>query len=281
MLMLLLVTLILGPNLVLDATVISDALSDESGLQPKICVLPEANLEWAIGERFTIDILVENVSGMRGVYFELFWNGFYDDRMPDWFPMLNTSTIEIDVHEDLLPKPYKAYRLTLLTEADRSWLKFMCVLDCDVPPQNGTANIMSITFTVLDPWICGRQPVYTKHGDEWTPYNATSQIVIWWGCFIMQYPSLHYVYFGRFFDDTQGVQDYALYSNSEFTFMPVPGDLDGNGIVDATDLLIIAQFYDNDVTEYPNSYYDLNRDGLIDIFDIVIVTSNYGRNDPL
>jgi hypothetical protein len=248
--------------------------------QPRVCLAPEASVKWTLGEKFNVDVLVENVSGMRGIYFEIYLDGFYDDRVPTWSPVLNTSANEIEVHEEVLPRPYKAYGLTIIHTAERSWLKFLCILDCATAPQNGTARILSINFTVLDPWYCGRQPVYIKNEDKWIPVNATSQITLWWGYLILQYPNLHYEYFGKFFGSTEGAQGYALYNSAGFTFMPIPGDLDGNGMVDTIDLMVMSQFYSLNITDYPNCYYDLNRDGAIDSFDITIVTTNYGRTDP-
>jgi hypothetical protein len=248
--------------------------------QPKIYVLPEVDIKSVVGSRLVADVYLGNISGMRGIYFELCWNAFYDPRVPGWFPVLNTSTGEITVYEDILPKPYKAYGLTVISEPEKSWLKFLCILDCATVPQNGTAKIMSINFTVLDPWDCGRQPKYVESECSWLPGNATSYIVVWWGYTVVQYPDLHYVYFGEFYGDTSGKQDYALYSGSAFTFMPVPGDLDGNGKVDATDLWIISQEYDANVAQYPNGYYDLNGDGVVDLFDVTIVARNYGRISP-
>jgi hypothetical protein len=269
----------LSPNLLFGLSSTCE-LSVQSS-QLRVYVTPESNVKWAIGGNFTVDVVAENLSGMRGIYFELYWIGFYDPRVPDWFPVLNTSLDKIDVYENLLPKPYKVYSLTFSPAPEKSWLKFLCILDCNTAPQNGTARIMSITFNVLDPWYCGRQPCYTRNGDKWIPTNATTQIAVWWGYSILQYPYLHCVYFGEFYGMKEGFQGYALYGNSEYTFMPIPGDLDENGIVDAKDLLAITQLYNKDLNEYPNRYYDLNGDGVIDVYDIVIVTSNFGRATPV
>jgi hypothetical protein len=255
--------------------------SVNESLQPSVSIAPDVTVNWVVGEKFRADVSVENVSGMGGLYFELYWDGSYDSGVADYSQVLNTSTNDIAVFETLLPKPYKAYSLSLNTGAGRSWLKFLCVPDCVMTsPQNGTGKIMSINFTVLDPWTGGRQPAYSQGDCSWTPNNATSRVAIWWGYVLLQYPSAHYVYFGQFYGSTRDVQGYAVYGQMEFTFMPVPGDLDGNGVVDAGDLAIITQFYNKPVSAYPNAYYDLNGDGVIDIYDVVIVARNYGRNSP-
>jgi len=249
--------------------------------QPRIYLSPEAKIDWAINRNFTLDIWVENVSGLRAIYLELYWTGRYDNRVSGWFQIINSSKTEIITYTDILPEPYKSYKLFLTTSEKKSWIKFLCLLECDTPPQNGTAKIISIEFVELDPWEGGLQPQYIKDEHEWTPDNATSDIVIWWGYFLVeQQDALQYLYFGEFFGDEESVENRALFDNSKFVFMPIPGDLDGNGEVNAKDLDIITLFYNEGVSGHPNTYYDLNRDGVIDIYDIVIVAKNYGKTDP-
>jgi hypothetical protein len=248
--------------------------------QPEVHILPEIDMRWVVGETLSVDVLAENVSGMRGLYFEICWKGYYDLGLSDWIPVLNTSLPQINVHEDILPEPYKAYNLNVTIAPEKSWLRFLCMLDCATAPQNGSAKIMTINFTALDPWSGGRQPKYTQTTCKWKPENATTQIIVWWGYLVLQYPNLHYAYFGEFYGNTEGKAGYALYGNNSYSFTPVPGDLDGNGKVDTIDMNIISQFYSADVKEYPNGYYDLNRDGEIDVCDMVVVASNFGRTDP-
>jgi hypothetical protein len=61
-----------------------------------------------------------------------------------------------------------------------------------------------------------------------------------------------------------------------YTFSPIKGDIDNNGIVDIYDLRTVAYYYDQ-----VNSTYDLTGDNIIDIFDLVVIASNYGYSyDP-
>jgi hypothetical protein len=278
--------LLVMPFHVLRSDALADSLTSgsstlDNGSHPGVYLVPDVTIKWVVGERFEADVSVENVSGMSGIYFELSWDGFYDSRVSSYSQVLNTSTRDIAVSETLLPKPYKVYSLSLTTGAEKSWLKFLCVPDCTTTsPQNGTGKIMSINFTVLDPWSGGRQPVYKQGDCSWAPSNATTEVSIWWGYMMSRYPSTHYVYFGDFYGNTSGNQCYAVCGNMEFTFMPTPGDLDGNGIVDAEDLAIIVQFYNQSASEYPVAYYDFDRNGVIDVYDVVVVARNYGRSSP-
>jgi len=60
-----------------------------------------------------------------------------------------------------------------------------------------------------------------------------------------------------------------------FTFQPIPGDLNHDGVVDITDVIIIALQYGK-----PNPWYDFKVDQIVDIYDIVVVTKNFGRTTP-
>ena len=84
----------------------------------------------------------------------------------------------------------------------------------------------------------------------------------------------------------------ASYADATYIFDPVPGDLDGNGVVELVDLMIIASLYCNnfpkvktgDPTWYadPNFwlyYYNLVKETPphIGLEDIIVVAKNFGR----
>jgi len=57
-----------------------------------------------------------------------------------------------------------------------------------------------------------------------------------------------------------------------YTFSPIQGDIDNNGIVNIFDVRTVAYYYGQ-----INPQYDLNGDNnTIDIFDIVLVANNFG-----
>jgi hypothetical protein len=79
----------------------------------------------------------------------------------------------------------------------------------------------------------------------------------------------------------------ASYNEAKFTFMPVPGDLSGDGEVDILDLATIAGKYGltwqcwYSLEKFKKAYYyDFNKDGIIDIFDIIVVSKNWERTCP-
>ena len=71
-----------------------------------------------------------------------------------------------------------------------------------------------------------------------------------------------------------------LYSDGTVKLKMV-GDINGDGIVDITDLTIVAVAYGRFQGEPGyNPDADLNKDGIVDIGDISIVTMNFGKTCP-
>lgn len=60
------------------------------------------------------------------------------------------------------------------------------------------------------------------------------------------------------------------------------GDLNGDGVVDIFDIVIVALAFGSTFSGDPNwnPVADINGDGIIDIFDIVIVALHFGEIDP-
>ncbi len=54
-------------------------------------------------------------------------------------------------------------------------------------------------------------------------------------------------------------------------------DVDENGTVDISDLVIIGQHF-NDIVNAPYPRYDVNMDGVVDVLDITIVAQHFGEN---
>ena len=159
---------------------------------------------------------------------------------------------------------------------------------------NGTFPIIEILFEKQDPWFCGRQPdYYFEQPHEWFTKACYSDFWFENGYISVMCPEEANIWFGINEGDTTGVINHALYwdydqgiymdfTSNMYIFRGVPGDLNLDGIVDITDILIIASFYGAAAPwdfwdDYPAMYFDLNEDGLVDIFDIVIVTKNFGR----
>jgi parallel beta-helix repeat protein len=64
--------------------------------------------------------------------------------------------------------------------------------------------------------------------------------------------------------------------NGTYYYVPVEGDLNRDGTVELTDLVIAGQAFGSDPAP-PYDIVDLNSDGAIDILDIIVIARNYGR----
>jgi len=71
-------------------------------------------------------------------------------------------------------------------------------------------------------------------------------------------------------DETDTADNTCLHS----IFVATDGDVNGNGVIDIFDIVIIAASFGSSPPPYPNA--DLNDDGLIDVFDIVITAASFG-----
>jgi hypothetical protein len=76
-----------------------------------------------------------------------------------------------------------------------------------------------------------------------------------------------------------GPGEIAVGAGVTCTFSPIQGDVNNDGTVNIIDLRTLAAFYDvkqGDPTWPEASAYDLNGDGIIDIYDLVLIATNWG-----
>jgi hypothetical protein len=80
--------------------------------------------------------------------------------------------------------------------------------------------------------------------------------------------------------------------NGQYRFVPLRGDINGDGLVDVKDIAIVSRAYGSHAANYtdegiyalgtpasPNwdPRADLKPDNIIDIYDVVLVAVNYGK----
>jgi len=69
----------------------------------------------------------------------------------------------------------------------------------------------------------------------------------------------------------------TAFSNNEFK-LQVTGDVNGDGLVDVYDLILVGIAFGSTPTDPNwNPYADLKSDNIIDIFDLIIVGVNFGK----
>jgi hypothetical protein len=65
-----------------------------------------------------------------------------------------------------------------------------------------------------------------------------------------------------------------IIEETTYKYIPIPGDVNMDGIVNVLDLLLVAADMN------PGSTYDLDEDWDVDLLDLVLVAINYGRTEP-
>jgi len=67
----------------------------------------------------------------------------------------------------------------------------------------------------------------------------------------------------------------VLTIDAAYNYVPLPGDLNFDGVVDVSDLILLAHKYDPSTPVTPGNPYDVNLDGVVNILDLVLVAMHY------
>ncbi len=256
-------------------------------VKPKVWIDPPVEVNSKVGEKFTMTVWIENIVKMTDFDITVTWHGYqFSDEPGVWTALLCTTAEDVVINEEVFPADHSTQTITVNSPACSTryaadpvgTVRVRVVMDADQDLINGTFWLFSITFEKCDPWFCGAQPEYEPLTDhDWDCENATTDITLS-GYISVKCPAPDYMWLYGSID----------VENAMFTFDPIPGDLDGNGHVDVTDIMIIAGYYAYELVEawpglppkYITFYYDLNNDHVIDIYDIVIVAKNFCRTEP-
>ncbi|HEY4674846.1 MAG TPA: PKD domain-containing protein, partial [Candidatus Bathyarchaeia archaeon] len=231
-------------------------------LRPEISIEYEGKAEaitWIANGTFTVNITLANIVDMKGFYLELEWSDFLE------------TDVQSVIVTSFLPQPYQFFSIGI---NDRTLCLQAAIIN-DNPAINGSGVLLRVTFRVKSPWQS--VPPYTQVGTDYIPENYTGKVHIACGWIDVYCPEYRKM---EFYNASYGV---SVKNDLNYTFMPIPGDLNLDGIVDSADLDAIAALVgiDSGDPEWAVHYpYDLNGDDRIDVYDVVIVSSNYGRTDP-
>jgi hypothetical protein len=153
-----------------------------------------------------------------------------------------------------------------------------------------TIRVYSIDWGVLTPGQTkqvtvyvrneGNEPIFlSEESDSWNPANAPQYLDFSWQCQNSKIEIGAVVTVTQILHVSPNIRDI---SNFSFNIIfeernHLLGDINLDGIVDMTDVVIVCEAYGSTPKDPNwNPYADLNNDGVIDIIDVTTVTINYG-----
>jgi hypothetical protein len=260
--------------------------------KPKISIDPAQINCSKVGTTFEVTVNLKDIVKMTDFNIYIYWDGKLINNPCQylWTNLLYTKKENVVINEDVFPTAWRASttvdvfspKCGVNMTDHYGYVHVAVVMNSSFPLINGTMWLFKVTFTQCDPWYCGAQPLYTpgKEDHTWVLETGETDIYFVDGFISVKCPDPACMYLGTSVD----------YANAHYSFLPIPGDLDGSGHTGIEDLMIEAAYYgtvDNWCVAPPgasanalNYYYDLNKDGFIDIYDLVIVAKNFCRDKP-
>jgi len=264
--------------------------------KPEIYITPADINCSKVGTTFEVTVWLKDIVKMTDFNVWLTWSGYHVVTYCDdfWTTLLYTKKENVVINEEAFPTAWRTGTTTKDVFSPKCGVNntynygnihVALAMNSSFPLINGTIWLFKVTFTQCDPWYCGAQPLYTDNLDHtWTLENASTSISFYDGWISTKCAEQSgYLY----------IPNNVKATGATYTFIPIPGDLDGSGHTGAEDLMIEAGLYGFDYTVtwwcdlIPDMtanakwyYYDLNKDGVIDIFDLVIIAKNFCRETP-
>ncbi len=210
--------------------------------KPKLTANPPMYNATTLGKEFAFSITIADIVNLRSFEFQLRYNtSLLDATGIAVGPFLHTPT---SITKQIVDEA--AGLIWLCAESHPS-----------APSANGTGPLATITFRVAVEsglWYQGYEPLECDLLLNGTVLKTNKGVAV---AHDVADPLLHYEY------------------------MPIPGDLNSDGIVNIFDLRIVARAFGT-VPGDPNwdSRADVNRDNRINIYDLVLICRNYGRTKP-
>lgn len=201
-----------------------------------------STLEVPPGDNFTIKVNVSEVADLYAFEFYLFW----DSPLLNWTDAVEGGFLGHYDNETWIPAP-----LTLKDYQDYGWLQISSTLTGDPPPPgvSGNGTLAIVTFLVED-------------RGETTIEFYNSKLVKLLGPTPEEIP---HTAIGGYFSNE----------------VPIIGDVDGDGDVDASDLIALGEAYGSEPGDTNwDERCDFNDDNKVDASDIYDLSRNYGKTNP-
>ncbi len=202
-----------------------------AGKKPTIQMTPTSKICRKYDETFTINVNVSDADSVEDFKFEIHYNTTLLDYVNIVWNAWSSGTAVVDEANG---------NLTGFTSGS---------------PLNGTITLVTVQFNAAYHRIW-------KNITGWTNDQSGLIFFQWANLSYPSPPDLRY--------ERGGLNEINMGPDVMFTFSPIQGDIDNNGIVDIFDLRILAAYYDE-----VNTQYNLMGSDLIDIYDLALITANF------
>jgi hypothetical protein len=213
------------------------------GVTPTIRMSPASMLCRKYSENFTVTVSVADVYNATDFQFEIHYNATLLECVNVTFVSWPSGAVILDG---------VGGNLTGYTEGD---------------PISGNTTILRMTFRASYYHIW-------KKIAGWTNDLSSTMYFQWVNLSYPSGPDLGYV--------RGGLNQINVGADVNYTFSPIQGDVNNDGVVDIFDIRTVAAYYDvkeSDPLWMEASKYDLTRptgENVIDVYDIVVIALNYG-----
>lgn len=183
-------------------------------------------------------------------------------KVDDFYIVLNYNPVQIEadsvVIANYLKAPYTAYTWWFNKPAGKVYV--WVVQDPTVPMQNGSGLLFTVKFKVI------AQLFYTTTG----PFVISSVIDVDGTSYLSVKCDV-----GPYHQEVGG-NGYLGFTQLNYLYNPLPGDLDFDGYVTVLDLQLIIDHWGH--IDPPDHTYDIVDNGITDLYDLVFVALRFGNS---
>jgi hypothetical protein len=217
-------------------------------MPPELKINPSSVTCSKLNENVTIQVRILDGFKISGIDFEVKYNT----------TLLKVNAIQWCDLSGFLPGPYitKTYSVDELNGV----IRFVLLenLTTGAPLASGDRSLVNITFMAIKSMIW-------KSAPGWTNLMGETLIIDRWNITV-NCPEAHFL-----------TGELVHITNGNYSYVPIKGDVDSNGLVDIFDLAAVATYYNVRSTDPQYIFdFDLNNDNIIDVFDLVLIARNFG-----
>jgi hypothetical protein len=200
--------------------------------KPTLQTSPAGKTCRTYGESFAVAVNVSNAFNVNGLKFEIHYNTTLLDCTGVTWNAWGSGIVTVDEVGGIITGSTSGAAL------------------------NGTQVLATIKFQTSFYHIW-------KSSAGWTNDLTDAMFFQWANVSYPSSPDLRY--------EKGGLNEVNVGPDFAYTFSPIKGDIDNNGVVNIFDIRTVAFYYGQ-----VNTQYDINGDNFIDIYDLVLIATNFG-----